>query len=114
MASNDPRAYEAAALKCFIDVFGSEAIVKRCRFCRVALLGIALVCGVSVYLAYNYTHIQIPILFIVAALGGALASTAGTYSASARNNEILAAYVDLDAMRRRREELLTQPENGWK
>ena len=105
--SNAPKAYETATLKCFIDAFETDAVAKRCKFCRAIWLVIAIACGLFVYIAYNYTNIEVPIMLVVSMLGGALATTAGISSGNARNTEILKAYVDIEAIKARHRELQT-------
>jgi hypothetical protein len=108
MSSNDPKAYEAATLKCFIDAFEADTAAKRCKFCRTVWLIIAIACGIFVYVAYyKYTNIEIPIMLVVSALGGALASTAGISSGNAKNTEILKPYVDIEAIKAKYRELQT-------
>ena len=107
MVANSPEAYEANTLKCFIDSLESEAAVKRCKFCRVIWLSIAIACGGFVYIAYNYTKIEVPVLLVVSMLGGSFATLSGISSGNARNTEILKPYVNIEAMKERKRELET-------
>jgi hypothetical protein len=105
MATNNTNAYEANTLKCFIDSLESEAVAKRCKFCRVIWLSIAIACGLFVYIAYKYTSIDVPFLLIASTAGGAFATFSGISSGNARNTEILKPYVNIEAMKERMREL---------
>lgn len=107
MAANNADTYEANTLKCFIDSLESEAVAKRCKFCRAIWLSIAIACGLFVYIAYNYTNIEVPFLLIASMAGGAFATFSGISSGNARNTEILKPYVNIEAMKERMRELET-------
>lgn len=107
MAANSPESYEVNTLKCFIDSLESKTTVERCKFCRAIWLSIAVFSGIFVYIGYNHTNIETPILLIVSMLGGAFATLSGISSGNARNTEILRPYVDIDAMKERKRELET-------
>ena len=107
MAANNASTYETNALKCFIDSLESEAIAKRCKFCRAIWLSIAIACGIFVYIAYNYTSIGVPFLLIASMVGGSFATLSGISSGNAKNTEILKPYVNIEAMKERMRELET-------
>lgn len=107
MAANNADTYEANTLKCFIESLESEAVAKHCKFCRTIWLSIAIACGLFVYIAYNYTKIEVPFLLIASMAGGAFATFSGISSGNARNTEILKPYVNIEAMKERMHELET-------
>ena len=107
MASTSPSTSEATMLKYLITAFDTESAAKRCKSCWAACVLGALGCGIFVYIAYNHTQIQTLFLLLASVLGGSLATTAGIVSSNTRSTEVLKQYVDIEAMKKRYNELQT-------
>lgn len=97
--------HEIATLKWMIEVYESGGATKSCRFCKMVWLVAFLVSTAFVIVSYKYQLVQVGFLLFGSAVAGATFMATGLFGQSTVSVGIVSQYVDVEAVKRRLNEL---------